>query len=646
MEPKSEPMDRSIENKSEDLKEERSQSGHPTLVEKKKEPHPTHSFKWKSVEQKTTLVSCNRAGTVEDSLKRNPQFQVIAKKNKGKELVLLRNGKPICSHFPCSLIKDECLTVKFIKAVKTPGETAAGSAHVRRKGSSDEVVLFHVRMKGGEGVKRIMKNPNLKKDVDEITIFAYKGETVKQALTRDARFLDMVFKKRCVLSTDEVDVNMSNLVDDLGDKTYTIKQVKNLPDSQPSSLEDDYVQSAESQRPDAEENQDPSEQSVNDNTDTSGNTAAEQTPLPTSEKMRIHLSSQFENFMNGKKTVPFRVGDKTLPLKKILRVEYGKNAQTCTEVKTMKKLMGFSDSVCQVRINDGSMGSGFLLFDRFVLTNAHVVKGVYNESEKQLNNKVIVHFSYESLNQTEREQDSVAEVEVEEVAGFEYIEEMYDWALLKLKAGVNLPNDLLNKCGYVNQSHGVCIIGHPDGGVKKIDPCLCIAPENRKQVVEKSRIKNKDNTILITERYFEKWQYLFYSENVRTYKTSFYEGASGSPVFDKDCNVLAMHTGGYKYGDIKTDTRKNVIEFGYSLSDIIERIIIQLVERERFEVLKAFLASDRTNLKKTMRNVKKLVESRNLKAFKAVVRRPVADETLKQLFEFFCPKEEPVPMET
>ncbi|XP_034462629.1 protein FAM111A-like isoform X2 [Hippoglossus hippoglossus] len=471
-----------------------------------------------------------------------------------------------------------------------------------------------------------MKNPDLKKDVDEITIFAYKGETVKQALRRDARFLDMVFKKRCVLSTDEVVVNMSNLVDDLGDKTYTI---------------------TESQRPDAEENQDPSEQSVNDNTDTSGNTAAEQTPLPTSETMRIHLSSQFENFMNGKKTVPFWVGDKTLPMKEILRVEYGKNAQTCTDVKTMKKLMGFSDSVCQVRINERAVGSGFLLFDRFVLTNAHVVKDVYNDSERELNNKVIVHFSYESLNQTEREQDSVAEVEVEEVAGFEYIEEMYDWALLKLKAGVNLPNDLLNKCGYVNQSDGVCIIGHPDGGVKKIDPCLCIAPENRIQDVEKTWIKNQDNTKLITQCFFEGVAVsVNLRKNVLTYKTYFYKGSSGSPVFDKDCNVLAMHTGGYKYRDKNTKTIKSVIEFGYPLSNIIERIIIQLVERQRFEVLKAFLASDQTNLKKTMSNVKKLVESRNLEAFKAVVRRPVAEEgALKKWFEFFCQREEPVPMD-
>ena len=127
--------------------------------------------------------------------------------------------------------------------------------------------------------------------------------------------------------------------------------------------------------------------------------------------------------MNGKKTAPSQVGKKTIPMKETWRVEYGKNAHTSAKVKTMKELMVFSDSVCQVRINGRPMGSGFLLFDRFVLTNAHVVKEAYNDSEKELNDmyKVTVHFSDESRNPT------VIEVEVEEVAGFEYTEDISDW---------------------------------------------------------------------------------------------------------------------------------------------------------------------------------------------------------------------------
>ncbi|AWO99792.1 putative protein FAM111A-like [Scophthalmus maximus] len=55
------------------------------------------------------------------------------------------------------------------------------------------------------------------------------------------------------------------------------------------------------------------------------------------------------------------------------------------------------------------------------------------------------------------------------------------------------------------------------------------------------------------------------------------------------CRVVAMHSAGYKYPGARGETR-SVIEFGYRLSDIMERIIIQLVERRRWDVLKAYLA--------------------------------------------------------
>ncbi|CAB1440108.1 unnamed protein product [Pleuronectes platessa] len=70
------------------------------------------------------------------------------------------------------------------------------------------------------------------------------------------------------------------------------------------------------------------------------------------------------------------------------------------------------------------------------------------------------------------------------------------------------------------------------------------------------------------------------------------------PPVKKDCNVLAMHSGGYKFID------ESVIEFGYSLFDILERIKIQLVEKEE------------------------------------------ADQTYKEFFKFFDKKEEPVPKDT
>lgn len=75
--------------------------------------------------------------------------------------------------------------------------------------------------------------------------------------------------------------------------------------------------------------------------------------------------------------------------------------------------MELSHSVCQVRINGKPQGSGFLMFNRFVLTNAHVIKDFCNDNGR-LNERVTVTFSYESLEQND------GLIDVEEVSGYDY----------------------------------------------------------------------------------------------------------------------------------------------------------------------------------------------------------------------------------
>ncbi|XP_071362273.1 serine protease FAM111A-like [Trachinotus anak] len=653
------PVDKTVENKM----DQNGESGQPRnlqLVAKEEEQHATHTFEWQSNGKKPTSVTCNKAGTVEDSLKISSEFRKFAKKNNDKELVIVKDGKAISSHCPCSLIKNDRLMVNYVKSVKKPKQLGSGSVHPRRKVSSDELVMFHVLTKGGKGVVKILSNPALKTVIQEITVYAYKGEKVKQALRRDGRILNIVFKKNCALShiSTEVNTEMSNLVDELNGETYRIILLdkSDPPDSQPGSLDDAYVMPNESQRSDSDENQDPQQQStasqsVDNNVLTqtpnlNGNTAPEKIlhEIPNSAKMKKDLSSQFNLVVKGKKTV-----SRLSRIQNLLRVEFGQNAQSCTEVKTMKKLMDLSNSVCHVRINGSPGGSGFLLFDKFVLTNGHVLKDIYNKNRRQLDGKVTVHFSYESLD-LERGQES-KDVEVEEVAGFEYCPDasghMYDWALLKLSAGQKLPDGLLTHFGFLPQSGGICIIGHPDGGVKKIDACLIIPPDNRNQVVEKHCHENINYIQLITRRFFEDvTESVQRNKQVLTYESCFYFGSSGSPVFDKYCKVVAMHSGGYVHPDVRGE-RQSVIEFGYPLSDIIEHIIVQLVETRRLDVLQAYLACSYPHHQDMMNNVKKLVESRNLTAFKNTLNSSVTtnDESLKMFFDFFSLKEEPVQMD-
>uniref|UniRef100_A0A3Q1BPC4 Serine protease n=1 Tax=Amphiprion ocellaris TaxID=80972 RepID=A0A3Q1BPC4_AMPOC len=408
--------------------------------------------------------------------------------------------------------------IQYVKAVNNPTKGVSSRVTSCKEDPSSNLVMFHVLVKGGKNVVNILKNPALKTEIQEVTVYAYKGEKVKQALKRDAHFLSTIFRKNCALfeRSTEINIEMSNPVDDLDGKTFQIIFL------------DDYAQ----------------------------------------------LSSKFKDSMNGRKTqVP-----KLSRIQNLLRVEFEKNAETCREVKTEKKLMELSDSVCQVRINGTPIGSGFLLFANFVLTNAHVINNIYNDVSGQLNGRVTVNFSFYDLEQTVG-----GSVEVEEVVGYEYNPDVppRDWALLKLSANENLPRPLAAHVGILPKSGAICIIGHPDGGVKKRDSCLIVATENRSQVVERHYVENQGNIQLITSQFFKNTaKYVEQIKQALMYETCFYGGSSGSPVFDKHCNVVAMHTGGYLYPSTRGDT--SVIEFGYALSDIMEHMIIQMVEREKF----------------------------------------------------------------
>lgn len=371
--------------------------------------------------------------------------------------------------------------------------------------------------------------------------------------------------------------------------------------------------------------------------------------------MRRKLNSEVRNVVKKVKMGVPKVSD----IRNFFREEYGKNAETCREVKTMRRLMNLSDSVCQVRVNGRPEGSGFLLFDKFVLTNGHVFKNIYDRSTRQCSEQVTVHFSFESLDQ------SGCGAKVEEVTGFEYCldasDHMYDWALLRLSADQELPHCLLNHFGFLPRSGGICIIGHPYGGVKKIDSCLIIPTNNRTEVVARHSDENPEGVLkedvdysenrghiqLVTHNFFENvTKSISCMGPALTYESCFYFGSSGSPVFDEYCNVVAMHSGGYAYRKFSGE-RNSVIEFGYPLSFILEHIIIQMVERERFDVLREFLACNYAQHQNMMTNLKKLVESRNLMSFKTAFDHAVQrnDKSLMKFFGFLTQKEEPLPMD-
>ncbi|KAI9524500.1 hypothetical protein NQZ68_018184 [Dissostichus eleginoides] len=176
-----------------------------------------------------------------------------------------------------------------------------------------------------------------------------------------------------------------------------------------------------------------------------------------------------------------------------------------------------------------------------------------------------------------------------------YCDDELDYAILELESvsqkdnpettedtKEKVPPGLLKRFGPMPESGGACLIGHPDGGVKKLDPTSIIEKENREKAVDTAFILHNIN--VPQKRSIKR---IFVggnrAEKVATYNTFVYHGSSGSPVFDAKCKVFGLHTSGFVYDP---DKSKSVIEWAQRLLSIFEHFVRKLKENRDEELLK------------------------------------------------------------
>ncbi|CAM4546314.1 unnamed protein product [Leuciscus chuanchicus] len=260
---------------------------------------------------------------------------------------------------------------------------------------------------------------------------------------------------------------------------------------------------------------------------------------------------------------------------KFIKEEYQKSVENFLVVKKVKQLMKLSDAVCQIRVEGSAIGTGFLLFDRFILTNAHVI-GEFDPFSKKLSKTFTAVFGYEDLEANETKCVPIKEQVAAYYYGKDNMGRYLDFALLELKATDEIANGpgLLSR--YIHGPHpnhgGICIVGHPGEGVKKMDPCFIIERENLQEAADKHASENRDFIHVMTQQCLaEKWEN---HDNKIHYDSCFFHGSSGSPVFDEHCYLIGVHTGGYAYPGAKQQI-KSIVEYGYSMQPILERIITQ-----------------------------------------------------------------------
>ncbi|XP_058865947.1 serine protease FAM111A-like [Acipenser ruthenus] len=539
--------------------------------------------------------------TLSDVLNKNLTLDKLKSSKKRNQLLItgqrfLTGIVPL--HLPCSFITNqECFKIELIA-----GEEGSSRGRDPNTPQRAKHIVFYIEHKG-RGNRKIVKNNHVNKQGGKLCVYAFKGETVLQALHRDGRFEDVVFKKRCQLS--EVDTNRNIemhvsvdiiiiiiiyfLADALiqGDlqllqditlyryhiifkmdkrKSTLIVSNEDAPDSQQvlcntglsnKPTADHQVPSIATGEPQststtAGDSQPPSSGNGDSQPARRARGTGKVYRLPDTEEVCMILRSQMDDLIKLKKERKKETKDNR-PIRELLRQEFGKNTEIFTEIHTIRRQTELSESVCFITVpaRDGTVaeGTGFHFIRNGILTCAHVLDKcmINSQYEPELITKVSVTFKYEKLIK--------AECEVFYVKQIVAYDRSIDYALLELDLSQEhppLPPALIDILAVPQTSGGICIIGHPEGRVKLIDLCSIIKAENCKaKAQEHIACHSKTLDKIENERFYQALSVysfeMLQDRRLLFYDTCFYDGSSGSPVFNAQHQPVAMQQGGYAY---------------------------------------------------------------------------------------------------
>ncbi|KAM8746627.1 serine protease FAM111A-like [Acanthopagrus schlegelii] len=555
-----------------------------------------HQFKvkFRHKHDKEYNVICHRPCTVLRGIKKKQEYKKL---NCPDNNLIIQLGKGddciVATHFPSSCVpRGEVLTIsRESETVEDAKNQPAIAKHSR-----DRYSVFYIDTVGGTNAKkRKLFRSNAVKQYKYLCVYGKKGTKVKNALKRDGRFSDNLCN--FTLSDNENPKCLTECKDDvdsLNEKKFKIC----LP--RKKTADDKKQQGITGASSNPQKKHCKTSTPVQSEAHQRGKGArAEMKKRDRDEEIKEILRNQFPAL---KKLMQSRFpGDSYQKAVELRKENFGKIQQSFSEVHRVRKLLELGRSVCKVIVEDVT-GSGFVLFDNFVLTDAHLFEGRVEAETLKKGVKVFALFNYD-------DPEPYTNYSCFEVASA-YIclkKDGLDYAVLQLNTEGQrvsnhlIPPGLLKDVGPMPQNGEACLIGHPRGEIKKMDPTCIIEKEKRGQAVYDNVHPYRDSPfILHSISHHIREQGI---ENIMTggkvaelgstYKTFMYHGSSGSPVFDAQCKVFGLHTGGYVYRQNPTES---VIEFAQPLCTILKHFVNMLRTKGLEELLQRFKEAAKENL--------------------------------------------------
>ncbi|XP_028329789.1 protein FAM111A-like [Gouania willdenowi] len=545
------------------------------VKEEKTDPVDGHSHtlnvKFSSNDRYEYSVHCEHPRTVLQVLKSHSEWNA----KMADDGIIIHMGKGdketiIPTHFPCTCLEEgETLTLYW--ETQEVEQRAEGVDYTLIR-PVEEYSVFFIDTVGGVNSrsKELFRNQGAVKMFKFLCVYGEKGATVMETFRRDGRFLD--YLESFKLSNND---NENTL-------TVSTEKVKNLHNNK-FKIRLPLNKSGK----DGKNQEDVANKSVKEVADMRGRSVAstktsEGTNTLTQEKLMEIYELLCEQFPHLKEEMENRAEVNTV---KVEKVNFGKAQQSFSEVFRQKQMHKLGESVCKVRVGDVCSGTGFVLFDNYIITNAHLFQNCTDGRELHDEIDVFALFNYVD---PEPYNDFYC-FEAEKL--FVDIDSELDYAIVELHPEgwkqngrpMKVPKGLLNKFGPLPETGEACIIGHPKGEILRMDPTWIIEKEKRKDVVKECLEPYRKSLFpirpLINHLNDQGLQDLLESEEHPTYNTFLYHGASGSPVIDGHGRVFGLHTAGLMFNKPTDGQIEYVIEYAQPLIAIFEKFVNNLKSR-------------------------------------------------------------------